>query len=260
MTDNKTLLEYYKNDCKTKGLFVGLNDSILKPYTTNGFIKSIEMWDRFSHESFDAFLKDFSKMYSTEYLKENCNKCYEKLKEKYPKKSKSITYDMLYDKLFYKLVVDCYIGHACENEIFNNFNEHFKKYNKKLKAVYDYKFDTKYGIDIVVVDEEGKINSLFQVKNKTFFMTSKYNEFKIRDQVNKEKLFWKENEEYSNVPIYYYVYDKDLFLDTGKFFIFNNSLRKDCGCKFLLSDFVDLENKTIINRGFFDNNTNGKFI
>lgn len=260
LSEDNRLIEFYKKDKEIGPLFHGLNDSILKPYTTNGFIKSVEMWEKFSHDSFDAFLNDFSKMYPEEYLKKNCDKCYEKLKEKYPKKSEKITYDILYDKLFYKLVVDCYIGHACENKIFKYLNDYFKEKGNGLTAIYDYRMDTKYGIDIVLVDEAKNIKGLIQVKNKTFFMLSKYNEYKIRDQVKKEAAFRDDHEEYKDMPIYYYVYDKDSFFNTGKFFLYNNSLREKCGCKFLLSDFVDLQNKTIHNKNFFDNNTNGMYI
>ena len=260
LNENEILLEYYKKDKEISHLFHGMNDTILKPYTTNGFIKSVKMWEQYSHESFEAFLNDFLKMYPEEYLKENCTKCYNKLKEKYPKQSEKITFENLYDKLFYKLVVDCYIGHACENKIFNYLNEYFKEQNTGLKAIYDYKMDTKYGIDIIIVDKDNNIKSLIQVKNKTFFIISNYNDFKIRDQVKKEQLFRKDHEEYKDLPIFYYIYDKDSFFDTGKFFLYKNTLRENYECKFLLSDFIDQETGTILQKNFFTNNKTGMFL
>lgn len=260
--DNNSLFDYYQNDLKISKYFHGLNDGLLKPYTTNGFMKSVEMWNEFSHESFEAFLNDFLNKYSIEYLRKNCDKCYEKLKSKYPEKAKKITYEMLFDKLFYKLVVDCFIGHACENEIYNYLNKHFEnKEYCELCAGYNYEWDVRYGIDIVVYDKDKNVKKLIQVKNKTFFIFSKYSCNRVKDQLKKEKLFRIEHPECKDIPIYYYVYDKDTFLNDGKFFIFNNMIRKDNDCRFLLSDFID-NNYNVVEHDehMFDNNDNGMYI
>lgn len=230
----KPLINYYS----IQGLRDGDNYYI-KKYTTDGFKKSYQMWNDYSHESIESFFNDFMNEYSEEFLIKNCKKCHEYIPH--------VTFENLFDILIRRLVLDCFIGFKAEEivrEALINKGEKIHDYDVLSKHD-EIELDTKLGIDIITFDN-GNVKGIIQVKNtSTFSHNGKYIEEKRKEFFKKEK----EANEYINSKKYkkliFYVYDKDSYINEGKIKFFINPMVNKCG--FFLEDLVNDDGKLKIN-------------
>ena len=217
----KPLTHYYGNDlkhCLRDG-----DNYYIKKYTTDGFKKSYQMWNDYSHESIDTFFRDFMNEYPEEYLIDNCRKCHQVMQH--------IKFDDLFDILLRRLVIDAFIGFKAEDIV----REMLVKSGKKI---HDYdvlsrkdeiELDTKCGIDMMTFSE-GDVESFFQVKNtSTFCHDGSYIKAVRKEFFDKEQ---KANEYVGGDKykmLIFYVYDKDAYIKHGEFRFYVNPAVDKCG-------------------------------
>lgn len=234
----KPLTHYYY---ALKGILRDGDNYYIKKYTTDGFKKSYQMWNDYSHESIEKFFADFMKDYSEEYLIENCKKCHEHMQH--------VKFDDLFDILLRRLVIDAFIGFKAEDvvrEALVKGGYKIHDYNVLSKKD-EIELDTKYGIDMMMF-ENGEVKAFFQVKNtSTFAHDGKYIMEKRREFFDKE---FKANKyvggEHYKMLIFY-VYDKDAYITEGKFKFFINPSVKRCG--FFLDHLIRRDGSLKLNVG-----------
>ena len=217
----KPLTNYYRDElkhCLRDG-----DNYYIKKYTTDGFKKSYQMWNDYSHSSIEAFFNDFMNEYPEEYLINNCNKCHQVMQH--------IEFDDLFDILLRRLVIDSFIGFKAEDII----REMLIKFGKKI---HDYdvlarngeiELDTKYGIDIVTFTN-GEIESFFQIKNISAFTSDS-------DYMKNVRKGFLDNEMEANKYIgggkykiiVFFIYDKDAYIENGEFRFYVNPRTDKCG-------------------------------
>lgn len=215
-------LKHYYSQHLVNCLRDGDNKNI-KKYTTQGFKKSYQMWNDYSHESIENFFNDFMNEYSEEYLIENCKKCHQVMTH--------VEFDDLFDILLRRLVIDAFIGFKAEDII----REMLIKQGKKI---HDYsilskndeiELDTKYGVDIVTFNDND-VECFFQIKNtSTFSHNGNY--------INKIRREFFEKERMANDYIgrdkyrmmIFYIYDKNAYINNGEFRFFVNPSVNKCG-------------------------------
>ena len=225
----KPLKHYYSEHLK-RCLRDGDNKYI-KDYTTYGFKKSYQMWNDYSHDSIKAFFDDFMKEYSEDFLKNNCEKCYTEMRIN----GSSISYDDLFDILLRRLVIDAFIGFKAEDIIRQKLiSDGYDVHNYNVISRYEEALlDTKYGVDILAF-KNNKLMCLIQVKNtSTFSHDGKYIKEKRMEFFDKEleaNEHIKDNDlidnEYRNMI--FYVYDKNAYINEGKFKYYVNPKRDKC--------------------------------
>lgn len=227
-----------------KHYYGGLNDILndgdnyyIKKYTTDGFIKSYEMWNKYSHNSIQEYFEDFLNDYDEDFLHHNCQKCFNDI----AKTNSNITYDQLFDILLRRLVLDSFIGFKAEETVKEALEAHgiVTQNNEIISQSMMKTLDVRYNIDIVTFNG-GEISNLIQVKNhSTFAHDGKY-------IIQKRKEFFDKNQKVKKLlkidkDVIYYIYDKMSYINTGefKFFVnFNNDK-----CHFALSELVDEEGR-----------------
>lgn len=236
----KPLRHYYDN---LKGLLNDGDNFFIKKYTTNGFKKSYQMWNDYSHDSLESFFNDFINEYPEDYLKENCKKCHNDMLNN----GSSIDYDDLFDVLLRRLVIDSYVGFKFEDKIrekliqFGCIVHNYDVLSENMEK----KMDIDYGIDIFVFNKE-KITNIIQVKNtSTFVNNGEYIKLKRKEFFDKE---YKANIAI-NDGIYrdlqFYIYDKYGFINERKFkFFVNPSTNKHC---FKLNELINKDGSLKIN-------------
>lgn len=229
----KPLSHYYGNDLKN--LLRDGDNKYIKKYTTKGFKKSYQMWDDYSHDSIQAFFKDFIEDYPEDYLTENCWKCHADMVSD----GSDISFDNLFDILIRRLVTDAYIGFKSEdiireNLISNGIIIHDYDIVSKKDEVY---LDINCGIDIMAFGR-GCVKSFIQVKNtSTFSFDGKYIIEKRKEFFEKEK----EANEYLADGMYrkiiFFIYDKNAFINEGEFRFYVNPATDKC--HFFLDELVN---------------------
>jgi hypothetical protein len=229
----KPLKHYYGEHLK-KCLRDGDN-KFIKNYTTNGFKKSYQMWNDYSHDSIQAFFNDFIKEYPEDYLTKNCRKCYTEM----TRDGSSISFDDLFDILIRRLVIDAYIGFKSEdiireNLISNGIIIHDYDIVTKKDEIY---LDINCGIDIMAFGR-GCVKSFIQVKNtSTFSFDGKYIIEKRKEFFEKEK----EANEYLADGVYrkiiFFIYDKNAFINEGEFRFYVNPATDKC--HFFLDELIN---------------------
>ena len=227
----KPMVSYYDN------ISIGIDGSnmFIKKYTTEGFIRSNEMWEKYSHKSIDSFFNDFIKDYPDDFLEENCLKCYNEMKDN----GINVVYSQLFDILIRRLVVDCWVGFKAEETLMNALASRgcilhdysiIPKWKEKV-------LDNKYNIDGLVF-KEGHVSSLIQVKNtSTFSRDGEYIKKKRLEFIDKERMV----NEYINDGRYrrimYYIYDKMCYIKNGEFQFFVNPRTKNM--HFTIHDLIN---------------------
>ena len=217
----KPLKHYYSKelkDCLRDG-----DNKYIKEYTTNGFKKSYQMWNDYSHESIDKFFSDFIKEYPEEYLIENCKKCHQVMSH--------VNFNNLFDILLRRLVIDAFIGFKAEDVVRENLMKHGKKIHdyKILSRKNEIELDTKYGIDMMTFNDNG-VEAFFQVKNtSTFSHDGNYIKGIRKEFFDKEYQAnqYVGGEKYK--MLIFYIYDKDAFINDGEFRFFINPTVDRCG-------------------------------
>ena len=203
------------------------DNKYIKKYTTDGFKKSYQMWNDYSHESIESFFQDFIKEYPDPVLALNCGSCLREMQEN----GSSIEYDDLFDILIRRLVIDAFIGFKAEDivrEMLVKSGRVLHDYNV-LSRHDEIELDTKYGIDMMTF-KDGEVESFFQVKNtSTFSHDGKYIKEKRKEFFDKER----EANEYVGGNKYkmliFYVYDKDAYINDGEFRFYVNPEVDKCG-------------------------------
>lgn len=216
----KPLTHYYE---KLKGILRDGDNYYIKKYTTDGFKKSYQMWNDYSHESIDKFFEDFMKDYPEEFLIDNCKKCHEHMSH--------IKFEDLFDILLRRLVLDAFIGFKAEDVLREALIKGGHKIHdySVLSKKDEIELDTKYGIDMMTF-ENGEVKAFFQVKNtSTFSHDGNYIKEKRKEFFDKEL----EANDYVGGKNYkmliFYVYDKNAFIKEGKFKFFVNPRVDKCG-------------------------------
>ena len=199
----KPLTHYYGNDlkhCLRDG-----DNYYIKKYTTDGFKKSYQMWNDYSHESIETFFRDFMNEYPEEYLIDNCRKCHQVMQH--------VKFDDLFDILLRRLVIDAFIGFKAEDIV----REMLVKSGRKI---HDYN----------VLSSDGDVESFFQVKNtSTFCHDGSYIKAVRKEFFDKEQ---KANEYVGGDKykmLIFYVYDKDAYIKHGEFRFYVNPAVDKCG-------------------------------
>ena len=236
----KPLTHYYYG---LNGLLSDGDNWFIKKYTTEGFKKSYQMWDDYSHDSIEAFFNDFINEYPEEYLKKNCEKCHNAMLNN----GSSIDYDNLFDILLRRLVIDAYIGFKFEDKVreklvnygckIHNYSVFSEKMEKQL--------DIDCGIDIMVFNED-KISSIIQVKNtSTFSHDGKYIKEKRAEFLKKEKAANNIINDGKYKPLMFYIYDKYGYINERRYKFFENpSTGKLC---FALKELINEDGSLKIN-------------
>lgn len=222
-------LKYYYSKRLKNCLRDGDNEYI-KKFTTDGFKKSYQMWNDYSHESIEKFFEDFIHEYPESFLTENCKKCNEIMKH--------IEFNDLFDILLRRLVIDAFIGFKAEDIVREMLIKSGRKIhdNSVLSKEDEIKLDTKYGIDIMTF-KDGDVESFFQVKNTSTFSHDGNYIKRIR-----KEFFEKEYEANKYVGgdkykmMIFYVYDKDAYINNGEFRFFVNPDINKCG--FFLQNLI----------------------
>jgi hypothetical protein len=217
----KPLKHYYGQELKNC-LHDGDNKYI-KKYTTDGFKKSYQMWNDYSHDSIESFFSDFIKEYPEEYLIENCKKCHQVMGH--------VEFDDLFDILLRRLVIDAFIGFKAEDIVREMLIKAGKTlHNYDVLSVKDeIELDTKYGIDMMTF-KDGKVEAFFQVKNtSTFSHDGDYIKEKRAEFFDKE---YKANQYVGGdnyKMLIFYVYDKNYYINHGEFRFYVNPDIDKCG-------------------------------
>ena len=227
-------LKHYYSDHLKKCLRDGDN-KFIKDYTTYGFKKSYQMWNDYSHESIEAFFDDFMKEYSEDFLRKNCEKC----RSEMIKNGSNISYDDLFDILLRRLVIDAFIGFKAEDVVREKLiGKGCKIHNYDVVDKEDEaELDTKYGVDIMTFNDD-KVTTFIQIKNTSTFSN---NGFYIKDK--RREFFYKEKKanEYIDDGLYrnmcFYVYDKNAYINEGKFKYYVNPNRDKCN--FQLDELIN---------------------
>ena len=207
------------------------DNKYIKRFTTDGFKKSYQMWNDYSHESIEKFFEDFIKEYPEEYLIKNCKKCQEVMPH--------VEFNDLFDILIRRLVIDAFIGFKAEDVLREKFIEHGE-------TIHDYDIvsredeitlDTKYGIDLMTF-KDGEVKSFFQVKNtSTFSNDGRYIQEKRKEFFDKQQ----QANEFVGGKDYkmmiFYIYDKYAFINEGKFKFYENPYAEG-KCGFFLDHLI----------------------
>ena len=234
----KSLKDYYN----LKGYLKDGDNKYIKKYTTNGFIKAIEMWQKYSHNSLVDFIADFEKDYNETFLKRNCEKCCLEMKQN----GSNISQEILYDILLRRLIFDTYIGFKAEETIEKSLNKvGIVTHNENaLPEYYQKKLDVFCNVDIIAF-LDGTIWHLIQVKNaSTFEYDGQYIKEKRAKFREKEKLA---NDIINNVKYYkiqYYIYDKQSFIDNEEFMFYVNPHTNKLS--FTIDELIDNNGNMII--------------
>lgn len=235
-------LKHYYNERLKRCLRDGDNKYI-KRYTTDGFKKSYQMWNDYSHDSIEAFFNDFMKEYSEEFLKKNCENC----RLEMIMNGSTISYDDLFDILLRRLVIDAFIGFKAEDVLREKFISSGRKIHDYdiISRQEETVLDTKYGIDMMTF-KDGEVEAFFQVKNtSTFSHDGNYIKQKRADFFDKEY----EANQYVDGRKYkmliFYIYDKDYYIKHGKFRFYVNPNIDKCG--FLLDHLIRKDGSLKIN-------------
>lgn len=221
----KPLKHYYGEHLK-KCLRDGDN-KFIKNYTTNGFKKSYQMWNDYSHDSIESFFEDFMKDYSEEFLINNCTDCYVEM----CKDGSTIVFEDLFDILIRRLVIDAFIGFKAEDTLREMLIKKGKVLHDSnvLSRKDEIELDTKYGIDMITF-KDGEVEAFYQVKNtSTFAHDGKYINEKRAEFFDKE---YKANKYIGGNKykmLVFYVYDKYAYIKEGKFKFFVNPSVGKCG-------------------------------
>ena len=225
----KPLKDYYTSHLKS--CLRDGDNKYIKRFTTDGFKKSYQMWNDYSHESIEKFFEDFIKEYPEEYLIKNCKKCQEVMPH--------VEFNDLFDILIRRLVIDAFIGFKAEDVLREKFIEHGE-------TIHDYDIvsredeitlDTKYGIDLMTF-KNGEVKSFFQVKNtSTFSNDGRYIQEKRKEFFDKQQ----QANEFVGGKDYkmmiFYIYDKYAFINEGKFKFYENPYAEG-KCGFFLDHLI----------------------
>ena len=219
------------------------DNKYIKKYTTEGFIKSYQMWSYYSHNSIKAFFQDFNSNYSDAVLALNCGCCLREMHEN----GSTINYDDLFDILLRRLVIDAFIGFKAEeiiSEKLKNGGCEIHDYNV-LPISDERELDTKYGVDIMTFNN-GKVSSFIQIKNTSTFGSNGNYIKKIRKEFfDKEKKANEYIHDGTYRTINFYVYDKNAYINEGKFKYFINP--KTDKCSFKLDELIEKDGTLKIN-------------
>ena len=237
----KPLKHYYSEHLK--GCSRDGDNKYIKRYTTDGFKKSYQMWNDYSHDSIEAFFNDFMKEYSEDFLRKNCDKCHFEM----IMNGSNISSDDLFDILLRRLVIDAFIGFKAEDIVRDKLvNGGCKIHNYDIINRYEeVVLDTKFGVDIMTFDDD-KVATLIQIKNtSTFSNDGKYIKEKRMEFFDKEN---KVNEQIGDGKyrkMSFYVYDKNAFINEGKFKYYINPKRDKCN--FQLDELINKDGSLKIN-------------
>ena len=210
------------------------DNKYIKKYTTDGFKKSYQMWNDYSHDSIEAFFKDFMKDYSEDFLKRNCEKCQFEMGVN----GSNIAYDDLFDILLRRLIIDAFIGFKAEDIVREKLvNGGYEIHNYDVINRYEETIlDTKYGVDIMTFKDDN-VSALIQIKNtSTFSHDGKYIKEKRREFFDKEVEANKQIDDGEYRPMCFYIYDKNAYINEGKFKYYVNPKRNKCN--FILDELI----------------------
>jgi hypothetical protein len=159
----------------------------------------------------------------------------------------NISSDDLFDILLRRLVIDAFIGFKAEDIVRDKLvNGGCKIHNYNIINRYEeVVLDTKFGVDIMTFDDD-KVATLIQIKNtSTFSNDGKYIKEKRMEFFDKEN---KVNEQIGDGKyrkMSFYVYDKNAFINEGKFKYYINPKRDKCN--FQLDELINKDGSLKIN-------------